>query len=131
MQNDQACAFHRNIEYPGTHVEGDALHLKFTGREPLSEDQVVTWLKQLASGVAFLHARGRSHSNLKPETVKIDREGVLVISGFETVTCESNRSPGGASLYASYEKARGLAYDGRDDMWAVGCILLELLLNRR
>jgi serine/threonine protein kinase len=127
MQNDQACAFHRNIEYPGTHVEGDALHLKFTGREPLSEDQVVTWLKQLASGVAFLHARGRSHSNLKPETIKIDREGVLVVSGFESVNCD--HVP--VSLYASYEKASGVPCDGRDDMWAVGCILLELLLNCR
>jgi serine/threonine protein kinase len=131
MQNDKACVFHRNIEYPGAHVEGDALHVKFTGREPLSEDQVVTWLKQLASGVAFLHAHGRSHSDLKSETIKIDREGVLIVSGFESVNCDRSQSRGAVSLYASYEKASGVPCDGRDDMWAVGCILLELLLNCR
>jgi serine/threonine protein kinase len=36
----------------------------------------------------------------------------------------------GTPMYRSYEKAHGLPYDSGDDMWAVGCIFLELSLAK-
>ena len=38
----------------------------------------------------------------------------------------------GTALYMSYEKAHdGYFYDGRDDVWASGCVLIELLTKKR
>ncbi len=41
------------------------------------------------------------------------------------------KSYAGTADYMSYEKAHNLPYDGRDDVWAMGCIILELLLRKR
>jgi serine/threonine protein kinase len=37
----------------------------------------------------------------------------------------------GTSSYSSEEKVLGAYYDSRDDIWALGCIFLELLINNR
>jgi serine/threonine protein kinase len=37
----------------------------------------------------------------------------------------------GTFTYSSEEKFQGVYYDSRDDIWALGCIFLELLVNYR
>jgi serine/threonine protein kinase len=35
------------------------------------------------------------------------------------------------SVYYSPDRSSGIPYDGRDDTWALGCILLEVVTNAR
>jgi serine/threonine protein kinase len=76
-------------------------------------------------------------SDIQPENVLISSKGVVKIADFD-LSCEHSASTAsgvhtrvGSDWYFSPEKANGDAYDGRDDVWAAGCILLELSSGKR
>ncbi|RYG63653.1 hypothetical protein EON64_15485, partial [archaeon] len=82
------------------------------------------------------------HRDLKPENVMVTR-GMLDIKLIDfgmarfmpSASADSIAMTAavGTQFYMSYAKMHGkkftLTYDGRDDVWAVGCIILELLLG--
>jgi hypothetical protein len=119
------CARHtflRKAENPAVYAEGVPLAAMFCTGTQFLEDQVVAWMKQIASAVASMHDGGTLHHHLSVDTIKIDTNGKLF--GFEPVD----------QAGVSFERLPVIqtsSYDPRDDMWAVGCILLELLLERR
>lgn len=80
-----------------------------------------------------MHEERILHRDLKPENILLTSSSKVKIVdlGFACVAASiaANVTKVGTLLYASYEKSQGFVYDGRDDMWAVGCVLLELLLG--
>lgn len=107
------------------------------------------WLKQSLSALVYLHeSKHLLHHDLKPENIllTIGTQNIR-LSGFG-VACDNSTSNNSSnnsstkpssssitatttSLYASYERLHGLSYDGRDDVWALGCIFIELLTHTR
>lgn len=101
----------------------------------ISSEQLFSWLQQLISGVVYIHHERILHRDLKPENIRILYDGSLKIVDFG-VSCrleefDSVKQNVGTEYYSSDEKYSNQEYDGRDDVWAVGCIFLELVNGER
>ena len=115
------------MEYaPGGSVQG---RIKDAAGKGLP--QARQWLLELGQGLCHMHHECRmQHRDLKPQNLLLDGQDRLKISdlglacAYQTVQSLSKQ---GTQLYMSPEKGSGKRYGTMDDMWAVGCILLELL----
>uniref|UniRef100_A0A0D9VWL8 non-specific serine/threonine protein kinase n=1 Tax=Leersia perrieri TaxID=77586 RepID=A0A0D9VWL8_9ORYZ len=93
---------------------------------------------QLASALAYCHARGVSHRDVKPQNVLVDGEGNLKVSDFGLAALpDTRRDDGrlhtacGTPAFAAPEVLRRKAYDGAvADAWSCGVILYVLLAGR-
>ena len=121
-------------------IEGESLRERLAG-QPLTRDLALSYVGQIALGLAAAHAAGVIHRDLKPENVLITRAGKVKIVDFGLAKLTGLRRPAGASLtvdgtilgtvaYMAPEQARGEAVDHRTDLFAVGVILVEVLGGR-
>ena len=126
-------------------VEGATLDERI-GRGALPPSDVVPLVRQVAEALEEAHGRGIVHRDLKPSNVKVGRSGrvkvldfglarrVSTANGAET-SLSGNLTREGTILgtvpYMSPEQARGEEVDGRSDVWALGCLLFEMLSGQR
>jgi Tol biopolymer transport system component len=127
-------------------VDGEDLAARIR-RGPMPMDEALRVALQIADGLEAAHERGVVHRDLKPANVMIGRDGTAKVLDFGLATAwesagsdvDLTRSPTltarmtqagvllGTAAYMSPEQARGASVDRRADIWAFGCVLLELL----
>lgn len=101
--------------------------------ESLPIDGAVHFAIQIADGVAAAHSAGVTHRDIKPQNVLIDRDGVAKVTDFGIARAESLASMTGTGTmlgtpyYMSPEQSAGELADARSDVYALGCVLYELL----
>ena len=121
-----------------------------TGRGP-SPDEVFRLIEQIAEGLAFAHALGLVHGDVKPSNVLVNGEALvladlgvgLVTARHAVIHSQLGKKPlnqlgvadqasllrGSASLlYLSAEQKRGDAPDPRHDLHALGVLWYQLLI---
>ena len=113
-----------------------------------SPASAVTWALGIGRGLAAAHAKGVVHRDLKPDNVFLTADGGLKILDFglakilaqetedatqaETVTDDTEAGRVlGTMGYMAPEQLRGEPVDVRTDVFAFGCVLYEMLSNRR
>src|SRR6185436_11236057 len=126
-------------------LEGETLRARLAGG-PLPIRRVVDIATQLARGLAAAHDRGLVHRDLKPENVFLRPDGQVKILDFglarstapgsvhETRTVQRLTEPGvtlGTVGYMAPEQVRGQTADLRADVFALGCVLHEMLSGVR
>jgi serine/threonine protein kinase len=99
----------------------------------------LTLVRRLCSALAYLHGEGLVHRDLKPENVIVRRglQPVLVDFGLAAGSgvpgreaLEPQAGAHGTPLYMAPEQIQGEAVDARADLYALGCILYELVAGR-
>lgn len=94
-------------------------------------------VRRLCAPLAYLHGEGFVHRDLKPDNILVDNRGepLLVDLGLVAEFAGAvGREPlfvdagaMGTILYMAPEQIRGELVDARTDLYALGCILYELL----
>jgi serine/threonine-protein kinase len=119
-------------------VEGDSLAHRLTTAGPLPADQVARIATQAAAGLAAAHQQGIVHRDIKPANLLLDPDGTLKIGDFGIARFIDDPSGAltttgqivGTSLYLAPERALGKAAGPASDVYALGCVLYQLLTGR-
>jgi eukaryotic-like serine/threonine-protein kinase len=118
-------------------VEGVNLQDVLRGRG-LATDEVFDITLQLVSGLTAVHHFGIIHRDLKASNVMINQSGVAKLMDFgiakqaerETIGFTAPGQVLGTPEYMSPEHARGGKVDFRSDIYALGCLLFEMLTGQ-
>jgi serine/threonine-protein kinase len=114
-------------------VDGQSLarYLRRSGR--LSTTEAIKIAQRIARALAAIHERGLAHGSVDLESILVcdDNEialhgfGLAALGGGDPMSClESLALP----IYTSPEQCRSsTSYDARSDLYALGCILFQLL----
>jgi serine/threonine protein kinase len=126
-------------------LEGDTLRARLD-RGPLPLREALDLAVRVAGGLGAAHLAGIVHRDIKPENLFVTRGGDVKILDFGVARLGA--SPGAADAavtapgtaagmlvgtpgYMAPEQARGSAVDGRADVFALGCVLYEVLAGQR
>jgi serine/threonine protein kinase len=74
-------------------MRGESLAERIEREGALDEAQVVTWAEQLLAALAYCHAQGVLHRDVKPQNVVITPEGEAVLVDFGLVKLWDPRDP--------------------------------------
>jgi eukaryotic-like serine/threonine-protein kinase len=118
-------------------VDGDGLHVLVAGRA-LDWAAARRFCAPVAAGLAHAHARGVVHRDLTPSNVLVERgTGRVVVTdfGLARLVRSSTSAPvsgilAGTPEYWAPEQATGEATGPATDLYALGCILFQLLAGR-
>jgi serine/threonine protein kinase len=105
---------------------GGSLRTKMRERQA-TQNCALQWVKELAETLHLLHGKGVVHHDIKPENILFASDGALKIGDFGV----ANRNMG-TLPYLPPEMFLGEAdsQDVRVDVYALGVMLVELLMNR-
>ncbi len=118
-------------------VDGESLRdrLDRDGALPLRDALILA--REVADGLAYAHGRQVVHRDIKPENILISA-GHAIIADFgiaraSTAVVDADlrlTTPGfaiGTPAYMAPEQALDESVDGRSDLYALGCLLFEML----
>ena len=114
--------------------EGENLATRMS-HAPLTVDQNVSVVRQIAQGLAHAHAHNVIHRDIKPSNVILCSDGVAKIVDFglaRVISEDATESIGvsGTLPYMSPEQVTGKSVDHRTDIWSLGVVMYELLTRR-
>jgi eukaryotic-like serine/threonine-protein kinase len=115
------------------YVPGQTLRHLMQTYDRLNPVEAVPIAAEIADALAFAHAHGVVHRDVKPGNVLVTPEGQVKVADFGIARAESGGdltktgSVLGTATYFSPEQAQGHALDGRSDVYALGVVLYEML----
>jgi len=109
--------------------------LKEAGALPLARSVFIA--RQICAGLAHAHAKGIVHRDIKPGNIVVDeRDGVKITDFGIAATVqeddlETHQAIAGTPGYIAPEQWRGERVDARADVFAVGCVLYQMLTGQQ
>lgn len=104
--------------------------------ETFTLEDAVPIIREAATALAFAHAEGMIHRDVKPANLMLDKDNRLVLTDFgiaKLVTNPTLTSTGGmvgTPAYMSPEQGMGDLGDERSDLYALGVIFYEMLTGQ-
>ena len=119
-----------------TCLEGESLEDRIT-KGPLPLKDALDIGQQIAEGLEAAHDKGIVHRDIKPANVMVDAKGHATILDFglarltEASKLTRQDQTIGTAAYMSPEQIQGGDVDHRTDVWALGCVLYEMVAGVR
>jgi serine/threonine protein kinase len=120
------------------YVDGSSLRARLKPGQPWPVEQALPLLAAVASALAYIHAQGILHLDLKPENVLLGRDGQIKVTDFGLARPQPDAAgspaevPRGGTLdYSPPEQRFGLAVDQRADLFSLATLAYELLSGRQ
>ncbi|MDH3215268.1 MAG: serine/threonine-protein kinase, partial [Candidatus Krumholzibacteria bacterium] len=131
-------------------VEGEDLSQRIK-RGPIPVKETLKIAGEVAGALQEAHERGIIHRDLKPANIKVTSDGNVKVLDFglakaletdaddpgisqsPTLAASMGTMGGvilGTAAYMSPEQARGKTLDRRTDIWALGCVIYEMLTGQ-
>jgi serine/threonine-protein kinase len=120
-------------------MEGHSLRDRLDGECPLPVDLALWIGKEVADALDYAHRHDVVHRDIKPENILL-HEGHALVADFGigkalaaasgSATLTQFGLTVGTPTYMSPEQAAGEELDGRSDLFALGCVLYEMLIGQ-
>jgi serine/threonine-protein kinase len=129
-----------SLYYVMPYVAGESLRHRLQRETQLRIEDAIAITRDVAGALAYAHRQGIVHRDVKPENILMS-EGLALVADFGiaraiTLAVDDDRitqsglSPG-TPPYMSPEQASGDGVvDGRSDIYALGCVLYEMLAGQ-
>ncbi|XP_068730773.1 serine/threonine-protein kinase Nek9-like isoform X4 [Montipora capricornis] len=119
------------------YCNGGTLNDKIHAQKELFAEEIVIWyFFQICSGMSHIHDCGIVHRDIKTLNIFLTKSGLVKLGDFGIATVlkgskEMAESVVGTPYYMSPEIVQGQKYNQKSDMWALGCVLYEMLTLRK
>jgi serine/threonine protein kinase/tetratricopeptide (TPR) repeat protein len=121
--------------YTMPYVDGESLRERLRRERQLPLEDALQITREVADALGYSHTQGIVHRDIKPENILLSRGHALVAdfgvaralqaAGGDQLT-ETGMAVG-TPAYMSPEQAGGGQVDGRSDVYALGCVVYEML----
>ena len=121
--------------YVMPYIEGESLRDLLLREKRLPVADALRIAREVADALAYAHGRGVVHRDIKPENILLSA-GHAVVADFGIARATAAAVDGNATMvgitigtptYMSPEQSLGEEIDGRTDLYALGCVLFEML----
>ena len=127
------------LYYVMPYVEGQSLRERLSRDQPVPVRQAIRIAQEVAGALEHAHGRGIVHRDIKPENILL-QDGQAIVADFgiaRAINAAASIGPKvegrgtGTPAYMSPEQAsHAAAIDGRTDIYALGCVVYEMLTGR-
>ena len=102
--------------------------------ERLPLDTIVSYVKQIAEALDYVHRRGIIHCDIKPSNILLDADDTVLVSDFGVAVSTNRYAPiprifGGTATYMAPEQYRGRPSPA-SDQYSLGIMVYEWLSGR-
>jgi serine/threonine protein kinase len=127
------------LYYVMPYIDGEPLRVRLHREGAVAVGEVIRILADITEALAYAHAMGSVHRDVKPENIFWYR-GRALLADFGVALWTAGPEAGrmtagglvvGSPAYLSPEQADGSGQvDGRSDLYSLGCVAYELLVGR-
>nr|XP_040055350.1 serine/threonine-protein kinase Nek9 isoform X2 [Gasterosteus aculeatus aculeatus] len=101
-----------------------------------SEEVVIWYLYQIASAVSYIHKAGILHRDIKTQNIFLTKTDLIKLGDYglaKKLHSEFSMAETcvGTPYYMSPELCQGAKYNFKSDIWAMGCVIFEVLALTR
>lgn len=127
---------HRTPYLVMEYVRGGCVRDLIVDQKPLSYQQKVRILRQVASALAEIHKAGICHRDIKPSNILLDEQGNAKLTDFGIARLSDSEltrtgSSVGTPAYMSPESLGNPRVDHRADIFSLGAVAYEFLVGER
>ncbi|XP_027865573.1 calcium/calmodulin-dependent protein kinase type II subunit beta-like [Xiphophorus couchianus] len=99
------------------------------------ESEVLSWIVEICMALKVIHEANLLHKDLMPKNILLSEFGLVHLGGFGNIH-ESSKGQSATNSnptinYLAPEVFTGGTYDGKSDIWSLGCILYELCTKQK